>query len=270
MANQNYFELSAVRRYFHLIAFKPEKNYQALQFLKDINAPIVKNVSYHSEFKFNVIKAQIISQIPYFNGEEDYSVSKDKKPPYAYDIFAIQMPHLDFFIVGFPFKGLAKYTLTNLINQNKLLSKGSFLKCDINKLLKENSKKDLSYDNFLCYFSMLDLTITREEKISSVNLDGDKPLESHIYKSVFFKLITKDECLLNRCAVKCRIQNSFNGIPKTQGNFHIDKFGNYKFYVHNMGKNLFTIPFLFELLSKSDKDYLKPTLINPIDRIKDE
>jgi len=267
MTKQSYFDLTLVKRYFHLITFKPEKKYTFSSMLTDLEASVKKNVFYSTILNFNVVEAEIISNMPFFGGEEDFSVLQNGQPPYKYEILLVNMPDLNMFTIGFPFKLLAKLSLDKLINSYKLLSFGSFIKCDVNNLLIKNYKNDLSYDNFLAYFSGLDLIFPGETKINSVNLDGEKPLESPLFIDVFKDQLNDKKCHLERCSIKCRLQFPKDGIPKTQANFHIDMFGNYKFYLHGSGKNIFVVPFLFSLLF--EKGCLHSTLNNPINRLKD-
>jgi len=268
MATQKYFDLDTFKRYFHLITFKSDKKYSAINFLQDIGATIKETSQFSIDFSFTIYQSEIISNVPYYNGDKDYSLNKDGQPPYKYDLFAVHMFSMNMFVIAFPFKHLAKTSLNNLIETKKIMSKGSFVKCDINKLLIENSENDLSDENFTSYFSGLDLTLTGDEKLSSVNLDGDKPLQSNLYKQVFSKIVDSRKCHLERCSLQCRLINQVENIPKAKANIHVDLFGNYKMYVHGSGKNIFTIPYLFTLLSF--KECLKLTLSNPIDRLQDE
>lgn len=268
MANIKYFELDVFKRYFHLVAFQSDKKYNVSNFLQDLGGTITRKNNFSHNLDFIVYEGEINSNLPYYNGEKDYSLNNNGQPPYRYEIFAVQIYKPNIFIVAFPFKLLAKSSVNNAIEKKRLMSKGSFVRCDINKLLAGSGNRDLSDDEFLSYFSGLDFTLTGEENISSVNLDGDKPLEANLYRQVFSKLFNAKKCHLERCSLQCKIQYDIDFLPKAKANVHIDIFGNYKLYIHGGGKNIFIIPYLFNLLNV--KDCLKTTLSNPIDRLQDE
>lgn len=268
--SKSFFSLLSAKRYYHLIAFKAEKDYSIKKFWDDCD--VSNKSSVDSSYKideFEIELGKILSNLQFYNGGEDYSVNSDGNPPFQYELFAIEIKQLRLFIFGFPFKSLAKTVIESLIVEKKLLNKGSFLRTNLNKLIKINHKTDFVNEMFSSYFSGVELTLTGDTNITSVNLDGDKPLESVLYKTVFLNKIIEDECKLEKCSLKFETtSNNNNDIPKTRSNVHIDLFGNYKLYVHGSGNNIFTIPYMFNLFNSYD--CLEQTLINPINRLNDE
>jgi len=267
---EKYFDLISSQRYYHLIAFKFETKYSTQNYWKDCGISSKKNnFPLHDNSEFRIEQERIVTNIPYYNGERDYSVNGDGKEPYHYDLFVIELKKLNIFVFGFPFKFLAKTILKNLIDNKKLITKGSFVKPLLDKLIKLNSNTDFVDTSFAYHFSGLELMLTGDTNITSVNLDGDRPLDSPLYKNVFKKLIEGDECKLEKCSLKCEtLKDDSRSIPKTRGNIHLDLAGNYKLYIHGSGNNIFTIPFIFSVLKKTK--CLDNTLINPINNLTDE
>lgn len=264
------FNLVSAQRYYHLVAFKADSSYSIQSFWNECGIEKSKEgqITYDLP-SFKIEYRKILSNIPYYNGEKDYSVNSDGLPPFNYDMFALEIKDSQIFIFGFPFKLLAKAVLRNLIENNRLVSKGSFIKVDLNKLIKINSDKTLTEGLFSTRFIGIELTITGDTKITSVVLDGDEPLKSTLYKETFSKLIIEDKCKVEKCSLKCEtIKNDLVDIPKTKSNIHIDLFGNYKLYIHGTGNNIFTIPLIFNLLG--NLDCLTSTLINPIKSLQDD
>lgn len=270
MEKQVLFNLVSAQRYYHLVAFKPDSSYSIQSFWNECG--IQRSQEGHINYdlpNFKIEYRKVISNIPFFNGDKDYSVNKDGLPPFNYDMFGLEIKKSNVFIFGFPFKLLAKTVLRNLIENKRLISKGSFVKADLNKLIKINSDRTLTEGAFTSRFIGIELTITGDTKITSVYLDGDEPLKSTLYNNVFSKLINEDKCKVEKCSMKCEtsMDESLN-IPKTKSIIHIDLFGNYKLYIHGTGNNIFTIPLIFNLLG--NLDCLDYTLINPIKSLQDD
>lgn len=263
----NYFELVSGQRYYHVVAFEVNSNLYSLQaFWRDCGVLKRNNIISNDMFNAVIEQGKLITEIRYHFGDEDFSIDGNDKAPFQYDIFAINIKRFNILIFGFPFKAMARVFLEKMIDQKKILSKGNFVKPDLDKLIKQSNKGlHFSNDFFTTHFSGVELILTGETNISSVNLDGDRPLESNLYRNVFLQKVEDNECKLEKCSLKCEtFDNESKNIPKSKSNIHLDLFGNYKLYVHGSGKNLFTIPFLFELLAKSK--CLKPSLINPIEK----
>jgi hypothetical protein len=265
------FKLSSSQRYFHLIVFKPDgKNYSLEEFWKDAKI-LVKNLD-KKIYSSNELKIQVgkyVTDTPLYSDGDGYSVIEGTTPPYHYDILAMEIKTLNSFVLGFPFKTLAKIVVSNLIDKSGIFSKGSFIKPNLDKLIRINNNDDFSYNRYSSWCTDLTLNISSDENLSSINLDGDYPLDSALYKDVFLNLIKKKEATVDRCTLKFLTELDESGqIPITKSNIHADLFGNYKLYVHSSVKNIFTIPFLLDLLEIHDCGI--PVKINPIPRIKEE
>ncbi|NLU92310.1 hypothetical protein [Chitinophaga sp. Ak27] len=265
-----YFDLISGQRYFHLIALKVESDYSPDLFWKDSGfSSKRKKIRSHDFNEFTVDQSRIITETSYYNGEIDYSINKNGEPPFQYDLFVIQLKKSGILVIGFPFKQLAKFIVKNLFESSIIKSKGSFAKATINKLIKINHENDFVYKLYSSHFSSIDLTLTGETNITSINLDGEQPLESWLYKKTFKDLIERDECKLEKCALRFTTYNADNSeIPKTKSIIHVDHYGNYKLYIHGNGNNIFTIPHMFNLLKK--QRCLDYTFTNPIGNINEK
>jgi hypothetical protein len=262
---QDFFDLISPQRYFHLVAFKFEAGYSTQAYWKDSQQTIVSVTSYDTP-DFKIEYAKIKSTETYFTGIKDYSVNKDGKSPFNYDLFVIELKSENLFVFGFPFKGLAKTIVEHLLSK-QFLERGKFIKTDLNKLIRINHEASLSDEYFSAHFSGVQLKLTGDLNITSVNLDGDMPLDSMIYKTFFKEKIQEGnpECKLEKCSHKCGTILDSDTIPKAKSNIHSDTFGNYRMYVHSGGNNIFTIPFFFNLLENVHCTVL--TSSNPIERL---
>lgn len=269
MSKANYFEFLTAQRYFHLVALKVGTDYSIESYWRDSGVGRKRRKYRTYDFPdFKVEQVRIQSETPYYFGSLDYSVNGDKQPPYQYDLFAIELKKQGILVLGFPFRQLAKTVLNNLIDGLSSKLKGIFNRADINKLIKTNHEIDFIERQFTAYFATIDLRLTGDSKITSVNLDGDRPMESDLYKDVFKGLLEQEYCKLDKCSIKLETIGDGEEMPKTRSIVHIDKFGNYKLYIHGSGNNIFTIPYMFNLLRRHK--CLETTFNNPIDKLNDE
>jgi hypothetical protein len=265
-----YFDFKTAGRYYHVIVFKFDIKYSLKSFWKDCR---IESKSFPSSIyeDDNIIveKQSFISAIQYYFGESDYSVSQNGKAPYRYDLFAIQIKAQDIIIIGFPFKSLARNIVQTLIADKKYRTKGNFLKPNLGKVLKETNSESFGKDFVSCSFSGLSMVITGDTNITSINLGGDHPLESTLYKKNFKKMIDENISMPENGIIRCELSGlKDDELPNTRANIHLDNFGNFKLYLHASGKNIFTLPFL--MLTLKSLKCLIPTITNPLITLKDE
>ncbi|RNC86261.1 MAG: hypothetical protein ED556_08160 [Winogradskyella sp.] len=262
------FNLINPQRYFHVVVFNNENDFFNKRLLKILNFEV--EFSYNDIDNVEINQLSIVSNLPFYRGEKDFSVNSDGKAPFKYDSILINQKSLGISMLCLPFKLLAKVIVEKLINDHNVLAKNNFVKVDLNKLIKSNHNHTDYYTEDLTYFfSSINLTLKEESTLSSVKLDGDKPIDSSLYKEVFKNKINDGKCSLEKCVLKLNTSISENSnVPKTKAAVHIDTFGNYKLYVHTSGNNTVTLPLLFENLEQMG--CLNYTPINPIKNLKEE
>lgn len=267
---EQYFEFKTAKRYFHIVAFKFESKFTIRNFWKDCDINLVsQKPAVHDSDEVRIEQIWMNSEKQYYFGEIDYSVNQNLKAPYRYDLFAIELKRQNVFIFGFPFKSLAKELMRKLTEERNYKTKGAFLKPNLGKLIRDTNSQDFGNDLGTGYFSSLSITITGDQNITSIDLGGDRPLESSLYKKNFKRLIEEEQSHVEKGIVRCQTtDDEMIGIPRTRSNIHLDHFGNFKMYVHGSGKNLFTLPFIFTAL-KATK-CLQNTLTNPLINLNDE
>lgn len=260
-----FFNLIAAQRYFHFVAFKFNKTYSAQQYWRECGE--TKEVTTFESDTYKIEYANFVSHDEYYNGSKvDYSVNLNHAAPFHYDLFCIEIKQSNTFILGFPFQTLAKKIIDAFIKKH--YDDGYFVKADLRKMVKANTLVN-DNDEFFARFSGVELKLTGDLNITSVNLDGDKPLESDLYKEYFKEHIENDNiaCKVEKCAVKLGIVSS-DLIPLSAANIHLDLFGNFKIYIHGSGNNVFTLPYLFEIFKSIDSLNNASSSSNPINRVK--
>ncbi|MGH9762630.1 MAG: hypothetical protein ACREAC_17555, partial [Blastocatellia bacterium] len=161
---------------------------------------------------------------------------------------------LNISILGFPFKKMIVDMVSRLVNKFDLRSSGNFVNVDMAKLIRAHEEdSDQSYGHSQFYLAGVDLTVSGNRYLSTVKLQGDKALESDLYITYFKPKIHKDKSRLEKCTMKCKVStDSQDGHPRIVSSIHIDKFGNFKLYVHSDGRNLIALPPIFEFLGSID------------------
>lgn len=254
-------DLIQSQRYFHFICLKGNKNVIKRAFFDKWN--IKESVKIKIDSNYWLYKMTFTSNYQYYKGEFDNSLKKNNNPPFIFDIILIDFFALGITAIGFPFKKMTIDLVFSLVSDYKVLANSNFIKIDMNKLIKANDKHTDIYHNENHFFlGGVYLSISGNSFLSTVKLVGDKPLDSEIYINYFKQSLLNKNSHLDKCILKCKSNIKINST------IHIDKFGNYKLYVQNMGKNLLTLPAIFEFLNSIN--CFVETPINPVNHILEE
>ena len=262
------FSISNAQRYYHFIAFKGDISIFSNSFLTKVGFEGNSKYETINSGDIKIKNLKFASNIPFFRGEQNFSSNEDGLPPFKYETIIITISSKKIVMLGFPYKLLTQNVINNLVNEHKICSKGNFLKVNMTNFLKINEHTDYFAENINYFFSSIDLVLTEEETLS-VTLEGDKPLDTKLYKNIFLEKIQSDMCTIEKCKLKSKI--SIGEGEKTKeinSSIHIDKFGNYRLYVHSNGRNILSIPYLFEHFDSLN--CLTETPINPVTNLSTE
>lgn len=261
-------DLLQSQRYYHLISYTGQKNLLKKSFLKDWKISARSKVEINEDCILNLMS--ITTDYRYYRGEDDLSINKNDKPPFMYDIFALEHKKLNMTILGFPFKSLTRNITKALVNDYGFIKTTDFLKTDLNKLIHVDEKHtDYYHNKNHFFFKGVYLTLSGNSYVSTVKLEGKKPLDSDIYKEYFKERLAENKSHLEKCVLRSNTEIDYiDETIKSSSSFHIDKFGNYKLYVHSHSKNITTIISLFEFLH--DNACLVETSKNPVLQLRNE
>jgi|JI61114BRNA_FD_contig_31_143278_length_1005_multi_4_in_0_out_0_2 hypothetical protein len=258
------FNLKLSQRYYHIVALKGSTDLISKNILLKIKMELVEKIKYNSDCVVKLLSFTTDHQ--YYRGELDNSIGENSNPPYRYDIVIIEHKSVNISILCFPFKKLAVDIVTLLVSKYNILNKSNFFKVDMSNLIKSyNKHTDLYFNNNHFFLGGVFLTISGDSFLSTVKLEGDKPLESHIYKEYFKDRLKTNSCRLEKCILKCKPDLNQIDAIKAFSSIHIDKFGNYKLYMQSKGKNLLTVQASFEFLN--NLNCLLETPNNPVSHI---
>ena len=261
------FNFKLSQRYYHIVALKGSNDLLSSRILKNLHIECYDKIKYNSECTIKFLA--YTSTIQYYRGELDNTVGDVNTSPYTYDIIIIEDKSINLSVICFPFKKLAIDIVNLLVSDFNILNKSNFLKVDMSNLIRSyNKHTDLYYHNNHFFLGGVFLTISGDSFLSTVKLEGDKPLDSHIYKEYFKERLKTNSCRLEKCILKCRPDPKQAEAVKAFSSIHIDKFGNYKLYLQSKGRNLLTIQASFEFLN--NLNCLLETPNNPIKHILNE
>lgn len=234
-------ELKQTQRYFHFVA------------LSGSPADRIRN-GFYADQKIKRARPEKIgksSTLQLLSVRSDYQyfrgVLDDEPDRLVFDGILLEHKDLNLSLLGFPFKKMMADMVSRLINKFDLQSSGNFVNVNMGKLILEHEKEpDQSYGNSEFFLAGVDLAVSGDRYLSTVKLQGDRPLESELYTEYFKPKVHKQNSRLQRCTMKCKV--SRDSQPRVVSAIHIDKFGNFKLYVHANSRNIEALPEIFEFL----------------------
>ncbi|MGZ5483668.1 MAG: hypothetical protein ACXWID_17000 [Pyrinomonadaceae bacterium] len=238
-------ELRHTQRYFHFVALTGSaRDRIRSRFYTDQRIDREKPIKISADA--SVQKLRVESQYQYYRGFLD----NNDPDQLIFDGVLFNHTRLGISLLGFPFKKMIADMVSRLVHKFNLPSTGNFVNVDMRKFIEAHENdSDQSYAHSQFFLAGVDLMLYGDRYLSTVKLQGDKPLESDLYIEYFKDKIHENESRLEKCTMKCKIsEDSQPDSPRIISSFHIDKFGNFKIYVHSDGRNLMTLPRIFDFL----------------------
>jgi len=262
--------LKSSQRYFYIVGFKYKAEVNLNKVCKSLKVRIKKTFKHSNDkLRYNIWNLLILSNDQYFSGKQDFSENNDGKAPYVYDTILIELKQSNTVLFMFPSKLLGLKMVSKLMSGNEYLSKGKFIKPDIHKLVKSIKSKDIISTHFSAHLSSVGLKLNDDIELSRIKLEGDRPLNTTLYKETFLKLINKDEYLADLCSVKIDLEeNHLSELPNTTASINMDSYGNFKCYIHSSGLNLHSFPLMLGFLN--EKKCIEQTSLNPMNKISED
>jgi hypothetical protein len=257
-------EITQTQRYYHFVVLRGAARRIRSRFFDDQN--IQKGNLFKVSADCTARLLRVTSDFPYYRGSEDFSINGRL----VLDGVLFDHKALNVMMLGFPFKRLMNDMAHRLATDYGIVAGGNFVKVDMGKLILANEgETELSIDGNQFFLAGVNLTVSGDSYLSTVKLAGDKPLDSELYKVYFKPRVHDNKSRLERCTMKCKVvSNSDLENTRMVSSIHIDKFGNYKLYVHSQGRNLTALPAIFEFLDSIE--CLADTPYTPTEHILDD
>lgn len=241
-------EITQTQRYYHFVALRGAAKRIRNKFFVDRN--IQRGDLVRLPNTCTVRHLRVTSDYQYYRGNDNIFLNGRL----VFDGVLFDHHGLNLTLLGFPFKRLTNDLVDYLVTRYDIVSGGKFVSADMGKLIKANENEtDFSVGSNHFFLAGVNLTLKGDTFLSTVKLEGDKPLDSDLYKDYFQERVLKNESRLEKCTMKCAVATPPNlEAGRTVSSIHIDKFGNYKLYVNSQGRNLITLPAVFEFLDSID------------------
>lgn len=256
-------EINQTQRYYHFVVLRGEAKRIRARFFAD--QKIHRGDLLKLSKMCTVRSLRVTSDFQYYRGNDDISVNGKL----VFDGVLFDHRGLDLIILGFPFKRLMNDMVRHLVTDYDIVAGGNFVNVNMGKLILANEgETELSMGTNQFFLAGVNLTVSGDSYLSTVKLEGDKPLDSELYRVYFKPRVHDKKSRLERCTMKCKVGPTPDlENARTVSSIHIDKFGNYKLYVHNQGRNLTSLPVIFEFLDSID--CLSETPYTPTEHIVD-
>jgi hypothetical protein len=214
----------------------------------------------------------------YARGEVALHLSEEGRgrPPFLYDLFAFQVGFgKDTYLVfGFPFAALAVDVVSYLFDRG-FWENAEFQGVDLGRMLSEDLRPLPAYEGLGSSVVQVQFVVTDDKSLTAVKLGGHDPFHAQIYELFLRKKFEERLWLPDQCVLACerQVERKEDGKPisvglVTRSRLHIDKFGNYKFYMHSLCSNAVLMAYAIAQIRAAE--CLQKVHGNPLRRIEQE
>jgi hypothetical protein len=229
--------------------------------------------------RFTLEHRKFSSERAYARGATAQILSENGKgrAPFLYDLFAarIQSERDVYLLFGFPFAALALDAVDSLIG-NGFLKNAEFQGVDLSELLGEKNRPLKRSEGLISKVVGVQFVVTDDKSLTAVRLGGDDPFRAQIYESFLKHKFEQGLWVPDQCVLACeRESHTIQKDAATplgrilRSRLHMDKSGNFKFYMHVGCTNVTLMP--YSILQIRGVDCLKQVFGNPLKRtVQDE
>jgi hypothetical protein len=228
--------------------------------------------------RFTLEHRKFRSERAYARGAAAQTLSEkgNGRPPFLYDLFAARIEFEDnlYLILGFPFAALALESVDYLADQG-FLKNGEFQGADLSKLLSEKNRPLQRFDGLTSSVVGVQFIVTDDKSLTAVRLGGDDPFQAQIYESFLKKKFEQGLWVPDQCVLACERETETPQRERLKSSgrilrsrLHIDKSGNFKFYMHAGCSNVALMPYAIAQISAVA--CLRDVFGNPLRRIEQD
>lgn len=196
------------------------------------------------------------------------------RPPFLYDVFGarVQVRDAAYFILGFPFVGLATDAIAEMLATRKVVASNDFVSVDVPKLvgIMEAGVKG-RFEGLHAHIVNLHFVVTDDKALTAVRLGGDDPLSADVYVNFLRERVTTGFVRPELCVLACEKEWPEDGGGTSRGpkafrsRLRVDSYGNYRFYAHVGCSNLRLLPYALGQLRLLG--CLRKASANPLSRV---
>ena len=263
------------QRYFHLVLLRETRMYPLPDYWAHVgNTSRVLEESHAKQTSVILEHRRLESSVLYSRGSlvSSLSASNDGRPPYHYDLFAMKysVQTTTYLAFLYPFAALGRDLLNRLAAQHGLRDRCDFQKANLRSIVEAGEYVE-QRGEWSATIVGLEVMDWGDTSLKSLRIEGEKPLESALYKHYLSGPIHDNKSILQHCSLRFEVFQptdlltaAFAKQRAARAVIHINKFGALKFYLHLNGQNLITIPYLVQRLHELDCLLRAPE--NPLNR----
>jgi hypothetical protein len=269
----------ADRRYYHFVAVSgsgvtPAGYWKRLQKFGEIVKH--KTASSFGTSHFAIEHRKLRTSRAYARGQTAMLLSEhgNGRAPYYYDLFACKLDFRDTqcIVFGFPFSVLAMEMIDNL-SESGFFRGTDFQGVDLSKLLSERNRPLQRFEGLASKVVGVQFVVTDDQSLTAVRLGGDDPFRAQIYESFLKRKFEQGYWLPDQCVLACERERHLSNRDMevaslgkiVRSRVHLDKAGNFKFYMHVGCGNVHLMAYLISQISSMG--CLRQVLGNPLKKV---
>ena len=222
---------------------------------------------------FNLEHRKLLYEVPFARGATAESLSQQGKgaPPFLYDLFAATMESQgeSYLLLGYPFSMLA-LTIVNSLEDRGFSKNAEYQKVNLTKWLSAKNRPFKAFEGLSSNVVSVQFVVTGDDSLTAVRLGGPDPFAAEIYREFLKPKFDHGSLVPDLCALACDRQSEIGmSMTKTlHSRLHVDKYGNFKFYMHAGCTNATLLPYAIGQIAAAK--CLIGALKNPILKIEKE
>jgi hypothetical protein len=173
------------------------------------------------------------------------------RPPFVYDLFAARLTFNGnlFLMMGFPFVNLA-IEAVSFVAEAPSFKSAEFQGVDLSELLSEKNRPIRNFEGLSSRVVGVQFVVTDDKSLTAVRLGGDDPFHAQIYRAFLKKKFDDGVWVPDHCVLACEHPGAIAARDgqkmlgaTLRSRLHVDRAGNFKFYVHAGCANVALMPF---------------------------
>jgi hypothetical protein len=190
------------------------------------------------------------------------------RAPFFYDLFAARadLQGESYFLFGYPFSLLA-LGVTESLNGSGFFKNAEYQSVNLPKWLSSKNRPFKKFDGLGSNVVTVQFVVMDDTSLTAVRLGGHDPFRAEIYEEFLKQRFEGGSLVPDLCVLACDRQVDLK-VPigkELRSRLHIDKHGNFKFYMHAGCANLTLLPYAIGQIRAAG--CLKEAPVNPLRKI---
>lgn len=212
-------------------------------------------------------------------GTADYLSDRGHgEPPFHYDLFAARFDfdREAYLLLGYPFASLA-FDIVGFLEESGFLRNAEFQNVDLSKWLSSKNRPFKRFEGLTSSVVGVRFVVVDDKSLTAVRLGGHNPFEADIYRDFIRDKFEGESSIRNpwvpdQCVLACdrEIELKLDAVTGSgsrvlHSRLHIDKAGNFKFYMHGGCANAGLLPYAIGQIRAAG--CFKRALGNPLKKV---